>query len=203
MPTRFKWALLITFLCVCIIAGFRLFIDNRSDAHSKATSDASTITDSIVIGVDSWIGYYPLCSKHFRSSMRNKGVRATCSNEPDLDKRFEQLKEGTLQFATTSVDAYLALGGAHQFPGSIIAVIDESKGGDALVAWEESVTSIDDLKSNPEIRVSLATDTPSEQLIRSLGVHFDVPLFRSRGEWLVSAESAAEAANKLLSNQGF
>ncbi|WP_194435380.1 phosphate ABC transporter substrate-binding/OmpA family protein [Vibrio fluminensis] len=180
---------------------FKGFSEQKSKANTVASSDASSISDTVRIGVDSWVGYYPLCSKNFRASLRNEGIRSICDDNPSLEERFEQLKKGELDFAVTSVDAYMSLGKDYQFPGSIIAVIDESKGGDALLAWEDSVTSIDDLKNNPAIRVALATDTPSEHLVRSLSVHFDVEQFKTRGQWLVQADSAEDAAKMLQDKQ--
>ncbi len=179
---------------------FKNVSDDKSKAHTVATSDAQSIRETIRIGVDSWVGYYPLCSKNFRASLRNEGIRVTCDDNPNLEERFKQLKDEELDFAVTSVDAYMALGQQVQFPGSIVAVIDESKGGDALLAWEDTVASIDDLKTNPALRVALATDSPSEHLVRSLAVHFDVSAFKSRGDWLVPADSA-ESAAKMLKNK--
>lgn len=180
---------------------FKGFSDDKSAAKTVATSDAQSIHESIKIGVDSWVGYYPLCSKNFKAAMRNDGIRVVCEDNADIEKRFEQLKKNELNFAVTSVDAYLALGKKTHFPGTIIAVIDESKGGDALLAWEETVSSLDDLKTNPALRVALTKDSPSEQLVRSLAVHFDVPAFLSRGNWLVEANSSEDAANKLKKHQ--
>ncbi|HDZ9458688.1 TPA: OmpA family protein [Vibrio cholerae] len=180
---------------------FKSFSDDRSEAQTVATSDAQSIHDTVRIGVDSWVGYYPLCSKNFKANLRNDGIRSVCEDNPSLEERFEQLRKGEIDFAVSSVDAYLALGKKVQYPGTIIAVIDESKGGDALLAWDDSVSSIDDLKNNPTLRVALATDSPSEQLVRSLAVHFDVSTFMQRGNWLVATESAEEAAEKLKNHE--
>ncbi|SDH55703.1 Outer membrane protein OmpA [Vibrio xiamenensis] len=175
--------------------------DDRSTAHTLATSDAKSIRASVKIGVDSWVGYYPLCSRNFKSALRNDGIRSSCEQQTNLEKRFEQLKNGDLQFAVSSVDAYLALGQKTQFSATIIAVIDESKGGDALVAWEDTVSSIDELKTNPNLRVALTPDSPSEHLVRSLAVHFDVQNFQSRGKWLVASDSAEQAEAMLENHQ--
>lgn len=174
----------------------------QSELHAISTSDANAMTENVRIGVDSWAGYYLLCSKHQRSSLRNKGIRSTCEDDnADLQSRFVKLRTGELDFAVTSVDAYLALGQDTQFPGTIIAVIDESKGGDAVVSWDDSATSIDDLKGNPELRVALTKDSPSEHLVRSLAVHFDVDTFKQRGNWLVNTDGAEQAYQQLINKQ--
>ncbi|AUI88022.1 hypothetical protein BS333_16745 [Vibrio azureus] len=180
---------------------FKSFSDDRSEAHTVATSDAQSIHDTVRIGVDSWVGYYPLCSRNFKANLRNDGIRSVCDNNPSLEERFEQLKKGEIDFAVSSIDAYLALGKKVQYPGTIVAIIDESKGGDALLAWGDSVSSIDDLKNHSSLRVALATDSPSEQLVRSLAVHFDVSTFKRRGDWLIATNSAEEAAEKLKNHE--
>lgn len=187
---------------VLALGGLKIFTLEQSTSMTVATSDAGSMKESVKIGVDSWVGYYLLCSKNYRASMRNIGVRATCENDnADLDARFSKLRSGELQFAVATVDAYVALGKGYQFPGTIIAVIDESKGGDALLAVEDVVSSIDDLKNNPSLRVALTQDSPSEHLVRSLAVHFDVKNFKKRGSWLVPTNGSEEAAKKLLSHQ--
>ena len=36
------------------------------EERKRSTSDAGNIKDTINIGTDSWVGYFPLCSKEFR-----------------------------------------------------------------------------------------------------------------------------------------
>jgi len=195
-------ALGILIVGVAVLGGLKMFSLEQNTSMTVATSDASSMKESIKIGVDNWVGYYLLCSKNYRTSMRNIGIRATCENDnANLDDRFSKLRSGELQFAVTTVDAYVALGKDYKFPGTIIAVIDESKGGDALLAVEDVVSTIDDLKNNPSLRVALTPDSPSEHLVRSLAVHFDVKNFKQRGSWLVSTNGSEEAAKKLLSHQ--
>lgn len=191
-------ALIALLLGIIVLGGAKLFEVKFDSAQTVSTSDAKHLKSTVKIGVDNWAGYYLLCSKHFRSSMRNSGVRSTCENDnANLKTRFEKLRKGQLQFAVATVDAYIALGADYKFPGTIIAVIDESKGGDALVAYENTVATIDDLKGNSALRIALTLDSPSEHLARSLAVHFDVENLKSRGDWLVPANGSEEAAQML------
>ncbi|OES24174.1 phosphate ABC transporter substrate-binding/OmpA family protein [Alteromonas macleodii] len=182
------------------LVAFKMFDEKSQSDDTLNTSDAQHIKSTVKIGVDNWTGYYLLCSRHFRSSLRNEGILAQCENDnADLDTRFDKLRRGKLQFAVTTVDAYVALGKDYDFPGAIVAVIDESKGGDALVANEDVIASIDDLKNNPALRIALTQDSPSEHLARSLAVHFDVSNLKRRGDWLVAADGSEDAAKKLQS----
>ena len=186
-----------------IALAFMKYFDVQSQsAHTVNTSDAQHIKATVKIGVDNWAGYYPLCSKHFRSSMRNAGLLSDCDNDnADLDARFTKLRKGELQFAVTSVDAYLALGDDYNFPGAIVTVIDESKGDDALVAYEDTIASMDDLKGNTALRIALTPDSPSEHLTRSLAVHFDVKSLKERGSWMVKADGSEQAVQMLANRR--
>ena len=199
-PKNIAFGVIIT--GVLLLGGLKVFSVKQDSSLTTATSDAGSMKESISIGIDSWVGYYMLCSKNYRASMRNIGIRTTCVNDnADIETRLKKLKSGELEFAVATIDAYVALGEDFKYPGTIVAVIDESKGGDALVAVEDVVDSIDDLKNNPSLRVALTKDSPSEHLVRALAVHFDVKNFKSRGSWLVPSNGSADALSKLTSNE--
>jgi hypothetical protein len=196
-----KIALIVLVIGVIILVMFKKYVVDNESAQTLATSDAQRIEANVAIGVDNWAGYYPLCSSHFRTSMRNEGILTTCENDnADIEERFKKLKRGDLQFAVATIDAYLALGNDYQFPGTIVAVIDESKGGDAIVAYEQTISSIDDIKGNTALRIALTPDSPSEHLTRSMAVHFDVKMLLERGRWMVNADGSEDALN-MLQNQ--
>lgn len=165
-----------------------------------ATTDARGTKGRIVIGVDNWIGYFPLCSDELRKRMRVAGYVVRCEDDKaDYAKRFSALKSGALNFAVATVDAYLANGGASGFPGAIVAVIDESKGGDALVAWKDKASSIEGLKAARTPTIAFTPGSPSEHLLRSTAVHFDVPALRAgKGAWRVETAGSSDALKALL-----
>lgn len=163
-------------------------------------TDARGTKGRIVIGVDNWIGYFPLCSDEMRKRMRAAGYVLRCEDDKaDYRRRFDALKSGELQFAVATVDAYLANGAGSGFPGAIVAVIDESKGGDALVAWQDKATSIESLKAARTPSVAFTPGSPSEHLLRSTAVHFDVPALRAtKGAWRVETSGSPDALKALL-----
>ena len=70
-----------------------------------------------MIGVDNWIGYFPLCSDEMRKRMRTAGYVLHCEDDKaDYPKRLRTLKSNELQFAVATVDAYLLNGPAAGFP---------------------------------------------------------------------------------------
>ena len=81
-----------------------------------------------------------------------------------------------------------------------MAVIDESKGGDAIVAWKDKVGSLDALKAARRRRPSRSRPaSPSEHLLRSAAVHFDVPALRGQGRrGAIETNGSPEALKRLL-----
>src|SRR5688572_25508289 len=153
----------------------------------------------LVVGVDNWIGYFPLCSGEMRKRMRARGYLVQCDDDKaDYKARMQKLKGGELQLAVATIDSYLLNGSEPGFPGTIIAVIDESKGGDAIVAFKDKVATIDDLKRKTAVKIAFTPASPSEHLLRATSVHFDVAHLRNRRDWRVEADGSPDALEKLL-----
>lgn len=162
-------------------------------------SDSSGVKKTLRIGVDNWVGYLPLCSKELRTRMHNDGYRLQCNDDKaDYAARMKRLRQGELEFAVTTVDSLLLNGGKENFPGTIIMVIDESSGGDAMVARKEKLASLEDLKTKTGYRIAFTAGSPSEHLLKSIAVHFDVPPLRNRqGGWRVAVNSSEDALKQL------
>jgi outer membrane protein OmpA-like peptidoglycan-associated protein len=184
-----------------VIGGLKFLSVDKIEDLTASTSDAGAFKHTIRIGVDSWVGYYPLCSKYLRTALRNEGIQVICHSSADVAERFQMLKKQELEMAASSVDAYLGLGGKTQFPGSIIAVIDESKGGDALFCNREAASTVDEIKLNPALRIALVSDSPSEHLVRSLAVHFDIPTLKHRGSWMLPTKGSNEAFESIVNGR--
>lgn len=169
------------------------------DREQLDTSDASRLRGTIEVGVDNWIGYFPLCGREFRKRMHEDGLLVKCHDDnSDLPSRAKKLKSGELQFAVATVDTYLLHGARSDYFGGIVAVIDESAGGDAIVARKSKVSNLEGLKLAPDsLRVALTPGSPSDHLLRSVAAHFDVPWLRERSRRLeVEGSSQAFAALK-------
>ena len=69
MNTHAKVAISLTLVGLLAIAGYKFgwpFIQEKLDRES---SDARDIKAKLVVGVDNWIGYFPLCSSEMRKRM--------------------------------------------------------------------------------------------------------------------------------------
>lgn len=189
-------------LGILAILGVKFGLPIWQDAKQRQTSDAAGEHGSLVIGVDSWVGYFPLCSPAMVKRMRAAGYNLDCvDDKADYAKRFARLDGGELQFAVATVDAYVLNGAAANYPGAVVAVLDQSTGGDAIVARRSAVANLDALKKKSSTRVAFTPNSPSEHLLKAVGVHFDVPQFRDRkGAWRVIADGSSDALKKLESN---
>ncbi len=168
--------------------------------RAYATSDARTIKGDIRIALDSWIGYFPVQSPIFKKMMREEGFRVVAQDDnADYAARMANLKDGTIDFAVCTVDAYLLNGAPVGFPATIIAVIDESKGGDAIVAWKDRIASIDELKGAQGFTIAFTPDSPSHHLLKAIGDHFGImDLLDSSGAWRVETNGAEDAYARLM-----
>jgi outer membrane protein OmpA-like peptidoglycan-associated protein/ABC-type nitrate/sulfonate/bicarbonate transport system substrate-binding protein len=203
MNIHVKIAAALLLLGVLAAAGYK-YLWPRFEARAQIdTSDARGTKGRIAVGVDNWIGYFPLCSDEMRKRMRTAGYVLVCvDDKADYAKRFAALKANELQLAVATVDAYLLNGPATGFPGAIVAVIDESKGGDAIVAWKDKVGSLDGLKAARTPSIAFTPGSPSEHLLRAAAVHFDVAALRGgKGAWRIETSGSPDALKRLLDHK--
>lgn len=199
MSVHVKLFIAVLVLGVIIIIGAKMTLPQIEDALQRATSDAGETQGTLTVGVDSWVGYFPLCSPQMSKRMRGQAYAFRCEDDKaDYASRFKKLAEGELDFAVATVDAYVLNGAALDFPGAIIAVLDESKGGDAIVARKATVPSLEALKRKPDARIAFTPASPSEHLLKSIATHFDLPFLRAkRGSWRIEADGSSAALKKL------
>ncbi|KJR42732.1 OmpA/MotB domain-containing protein [Candidatus Magnetoovum chiemensis] len=202
MTRQIKGAIALLVLGIIIIASLKLLLPIIKEKKQIETSDAGEIKDSITIGVDNWIGYYPLCSKQMKKLMRSLQYKLTCEDDSgDYPSRMRKLKEGQLNLAVATVDSYLINAAPLDFPGAIIMVIDESKGGDAVVARKNKLSNLNDLKTK-NYKIAYTPDSPSAHFLKTLAAHFDIPKLMSKGEsWKEHTKGSTEALTKLLSGK--
>lgn len=148
-------------------------------------SDAANLK-SIRLGMDSWIGYFPACGFQMKKRLRNRGFNLECVDGP-VSERIKELSYGKLDLAFSTVDSYVNLGAAYDYPAVFIMVVDESKGGDAIVGYE-----INDLSQIENKTIAYAPESPSEHLLRGVAYHFDLKFSQS-----IPVSDSNEALDKL------
>jgi len=201
MSVHLRVFLVILLVGAVAILGYKFALPKIQDRWQRSTSDAAATQGKLRIGVDSWIGYFPLCSADMNRRVRAAGYSLRCEEDKgEYATRMKRLAEGELDFAVATVDAYVLNGAPLDFPATIIAVIDESKGGDAIIARRDAIPDLDALKRTPTARIAFTPASPSEHLLKSIGTHFDLPqLAQRKGAWRVEANGSEDALKKLQS----
>jgi len=200
MKLQSKLVLCATLVGIAAMVGWKMIEPQISLGRQSSVSDAAN-KGQITIGMDSWVGYFPLCSPIMKKNLHREGYGMNCIDDTaNYSERFKKLKKGELDFAVATVDSYILNGEPLNYPGPIIAVIDESKGGDAIVANKATVSNLEALKQASGLRYTWTPDSPSAHLAKSMVSHFDVPLFRDKSLYL-TANGSEDAFKQLKSGQ--
>ena len=141
------------------------------------TSDARQYKRTVTIWGDDWLGYLVLRSPRFAHALAEHDIGVRWEMEPDFEKRFAGLRDGRCDFVAATLDSYLANGDATGWPGAVTWVIDESFGGDAVLAGE-NVKNLDDL-NRAGVRGAFVGLSPSEFLLRAEISHFHLDRLRA------------------------
>ncbi len=151
------------------------------------TGGTSQYQNELVVAADSFSGYAVLRSDAMKEQLRPAGIRLTIRDDKgDVNARLRALADDQVQLAVFTVDSLLTAGAAlGDFPATIVLVIDESKGADAVVARKETVASLQDL-NHDDARIVLTANSPSEFLARVVLAHFNLPNLPD--DWRVAAQ---------------
>lgn len=173
--------------------------ESDSGARHQAAVDALrvlltggvTITEPITIAMDSFSGYAILRTDAFRNELANQGLKLKLADDgADYAKRLLALRDGRVQMATFPIDAYIkASAELGESPATIVFVIDETVGADAMVAYAAGIPTIDALNS-PDTMFVVTPNSPSETLARVVMASFELP--KLRVDPFVRASGAAE-----------
>ncbi len=198
MKKHLKVAIFILAVGMVVTGAWRFVEPMLSDMDQANTSDARGKKGTVYIGVDGWVGYFPLCSPEIKKRMYHAGYGVKCIDDAaDYKDRFKKLKKGEYQFAVATVDSYLLNGESYDYPGPIVTVIDESKGGDAIVAREGVIGSLDALKNSTNYKIAFTPDSPSHHLMKAVASHFDIKSLRNKS-FHVETDGSEAALEALL-----
>ncbi len=168
------------------------------DRQQRLTSDAAKTKGTLRIDLDNWTGYYPLRSQEMRKQLRKSGYLLEVTDDnADYTTRMKRLEQGDIDFAVATVDSYILNGEPEHFPGAVVMVIDESKGGDAILAKKGGISSLDTIKGKKNISVAFTPGSPSHHLAKAAAYHFGVKELVPGGA-LRKETDGSQAARELL-----
>jgi hypothetical protein len=192
-PTGILAAAVVWIIIVGLIAvAYRFFLHPKLQERLRSdTGSDSRYTDEIRLAIDSFSGYCILRSKEFQQRLKSQGIKITYVDDgADYGERVDALQDREVQLAVFTIDSYLlACAGADQFPASIVMIIDETKGADAIIGYRQGAAELSDL-NDPAARMVLTPRSPSEFLARVAIAHFSLPRLPDR--WWIGADGADE-----------
>jgi flagellar motor protein MotB len=121
----------------------------------------------VTIALDSFSGYAVLRSTTFAQLLRRNQIKLKLLDDgANYTQRLDSLRTGKVQMAAFTIDALIkTTAQSGGIPATIVALIDETRGADAMVAYKSAVKNVDDL-NHSDIRFVLTPDSPSETLAR-------------------------------------
>lgn len=139
----------------------------------EKTSSESYYNIQVDVAYDSFSGYCVYRSPEFGLQVASKKQKVNFVDDgANYKDRLAKLKSGELQMATFTIDALIkASAEIGDIPATIVAISDETRGADGLVAYKQAVPNVDAL-NDPEMKFVLTKDSPSETLVRVLIAHF-------------------------------
>lgn len=178
------------------MVGYKLNVNS----DTLSASDAAKIKHTVNVGVDDWAGYFYLCSPKTRAFAIEKGVLIKCEDDGvDFDKRFNGLKDGSLQLAAMTADTFTRQIDKHRSRfASVIAVIDESSGGDAILVNKSFATDTESFKAAKRISIGFTPESPSSMLVTSWVSDFGIDLSDTTKYSVVEANGSQDACGKLM-----
>ncbi|EDY81661.1 OmpA family protein [Verrucomicrobiia bacterium DG1235] len=173
-------------------------IEKERGAASSLTQTKATIR----LGIDPYAGYFIFRSKAFRDRLLGEGYGLSLADDGgDYKRRVEALSRGEIDLAVFTVDSFLLNGRDRDYPGSIVAVLSESKGSDALVGRVDSVAGIDDLKDGTPRKIVFTGDSPSHHLLKAISVDFGLEELSGNRSWQRLVGGSEEALEELMSER--
>ena len=149
------------------------------------------IEHRVKLSLDSFSGYAVLRSPAMLDALARRGIDLQPVDDgADYVNRLRAMRSGDIPLAVFTIDALLtASAELGETPGTIVMLIDETTGADAIVAYEEALPNIDAL-NRPDARLVATRNSPSETLGRVVMANFSLPQM-NRQPW-VDAEGAAD-----------
>ncbi len=170
--------------------------EKQAEAERLAkTSAEGRYKHSVRFALDSFSGYAVLRSPEFQSELAERQIKLELVDDgANYAERMRGLASGDVPMGVITIDA-LIKGSAQvgDLPATIVAIVDETRGADAMVAYAKAVPNVDAL-DDPATRFVLTPDSPSETLARVVMAHFS--LARVAPDPFVKAKDAADVFDR-------
>lgn len=196
MRARALFGVLVVLIALAGIGvGGYLIFHGLHKMRIEGTTDEAKLKGTIRGATDSWLGYCVLDSPELAKRMRASGYRLDWKDDgADYGARFKAFSEGQYDLIVATVDSYVLGAAPYGYPGAIVAVLDESQ-GDAIIA-KEAIRDVNGLEA-ANVRIAFTPASPSEFLLKSIGSHFGIAKFKTKGPWRVETKGSPDALRLL------
>ncbi len=161
------------------------------------TGSESRYRHEVVLTADSFSGYCVFRSTAMKNDLKLQGIKLAIEDDnADYESRIKALRDRKIQLAVFTIDSFIAAGSRlGSYPASIVMVVDETRGADAMISYRNAVTSIQDLDS-ASARIVLTPNSPSDFLARTVIAHFSLPNLPER--WWIEADGAKQVYREFI-----
>lgn len=197
------WKLvLVAFFWIALIGGaaaaYKFWWAPKQKATlEEETGSATAYKHEIRFRLDGFSGYAVFRSPAMKKLLREQGIKLDLEDDKaDYAARMQSLRDGKSDLAVFTVDSELVagvrLGG--EMSASVVMVIDQTKGADAIVAYAAGLGKLEDL-NRPDARFVFTPNSPSEFLARIVVGQLSLP--RLPEQWYQEADGAEDVLKKL------
>lgn len=163
----------------------------RQTAELQDTSSPSHYQHHLTLALDSFSGYAILRCPEFQHYASQKRIHIELTDDQaDYRRRLERLDRGEVDLAAFTIDALIKTSAElGKLPATVVAIIDETRGADAMVADRAVAANVDAL-NRADMRFVLVPDSPSETLARVVMADFQLDNLPPRP--LIAAKDAKD-----------
>src|SRR5713101_6053250 len=149
--------------------------DTGKQVASKPGGPTSNLP-KIRMAIDGFSGYFVFRTPEFKAKLAAQGLDFEWKDDGAVYKdRMQTVKSGETPLAVFTIDSLL---GQTRYdedpPATIVMLIDETRGADAMIGYASGVKDIDALNS-AQAKIVMVPDSPSEALTRVVRHHFNLP----------------------------
>ncbi|MFN0058183.1 MAG: OmpA family protein [Planctomycetota bacterium] len=149
---------------------YRFVLAPRSERQLLDETSSARRTDGgreLKLALDAFSGYCLFRSDALRTALELRGIGLECVDDgADYALRLRRLDSGELPVAVFTIDALIkACADLGKLPGTIVMLVDESRGADALLAHRSQVPDLDAL-NRTDARIVTVAGSPGETLSR-------------------------------------
>lgn len=145
------------------------------EARLKGGGSPSRYRHTVDFQLDAFSGYALIRSSPFERELGDKGIRLQLKDDQaDYLGRIKKLQSGDADMAVFTIDALVKVcAEIGDLPATVVAVIDETTGADAIVTYRQTLANVDAL-NRPDMRFVLTANSPSETLARVVMTRFNL-----------------------------